>query len=219
VIDRFRTWTSRRLGREGGPAASSRALPPGVDEVRLLESPDALRLAELAGVLAVLDQAIAAMRTLAADRRPGGDASDPIVDLALLRFAMIQFVGAFKARRGSVRLTPKQAFDPAGVKFFDHVSAFADQLGGAHARVVGQTETVVLLKRSGDRAGVLGLTTRARRPDRLTALELANLAEFMERGRAAYVEAFDRMRAKVLDELEAMEADALLALRLLETSE
>lgn len=190
--------------------------PPGVDEVRLVESPEGRRLAELAGLLTALDQAIEAMRTLAAGRKAAAAPAEQLADVALLRFAVVQFVSCFKGRRGSVRLTPKQAFDPAGAKFFDHVSAFADELSGAHARVVGQTETVVLLKRAGDRAGVIGLITRARRPDRLTAAELSNLAAFMERGRGAYVGAFDRTRARVMAEVEAMEAAELLALPLLD---
>lgn len=194
----------------------ARGPPPGVDEVRRVESPAGLRLAELAGLLTALDQAIEAMRRLAAGRTGEAGPAEHLADVALLRFAMVQFVGCFKGRRGSARLTPKQAFDPAGAKFFDHVSAFADELSGAHARMVGQVETVVLLKRAGDRAGVVGLITRARRPDRLTTTELTHLAEFMERGRRAYAQAFDRARAQVMAEVEAMEAAELLALPLLD---
>ncbi len=207
-------WKGR--SRRNARPAAGRGLPPGVDEVRLVESAEALRLAELAGILTTLDQAIEAMRMLAAGRKAEAGPAEQLTDVALLRFAMVQFVGCFKGRRSSVRLTPRQAFDPAGVKFFDHVSAFADELSGAHARMVGQAETVVLLKRAGDRAGVVGLITRARRPDRLTASELSNLAEFMERGRRAYAEAFDRTRARVMADVEAMAAAELLALPLLD---
>jgi hypothetical protein len=212
VIKGFWKGRSRRDAR----STPVRGLPPGADEVRLLESPEGLRLAELAGLLTALDQAIEAMRRLAADRKAEAGPAEQLADVALLRFAMVQFVACFKGRRGSARLTPKQAFDPAGVKFFEHVSVFADQLTGAHARVVGQTETVVLLKRAGDRVGVLGLTTRARRPERLTSMELANLAEFMTRGREAYADLFDQTRARVLVQVEELEAEDLLALPLLE---
>lgn len=210
-------WKGR--SERGARSAPARRLPPGVDEVRLIESEDGRRLAELAGLLTALDQAIEAMRILAAGRKAEAGPAEQLTDVALLRFAMVQFVGCFKGRRGSVRLTPRLAFDPAGVKFFDHVSVFADELSGAHARVVGQSETVALLKRAGDRAGVISVITRARRPDRLTAAELANLAEFMESGRRAYAEAVDQTRGRVMAEVEAMEAADLLALPLLDRAD
>ena len=211
MIEGLKAWAARRVRSARPP---TRALPPGVDEVRLLETTDALTLAELAAVLAALDQSIEAMGKLASDRDSARASTDGVTDLALLRFAIVQFVSCFTARRGSPRLTPKKAFDAAGVKFFAHVAAFADQLNGAHARVVGETETVVLLKRDGHRAGVLGLTTRARRPERLTTLELNSLIEFMQRGRDAYIQAFEQARVKVLGEVEAMTAGELLALEL-----
>lgn len=214
MIDRLKAFVTRWGGR--GRPAPARALPPGVDEIRLVETPDALRLAELASLLAALDQCIEAMRRLAAEREATRVSADPVADLALLRFAVLQFVSCFKARKRSARLTPKQAFDADGVKFFAHVSAFADQLAGAHPRVVGQAETVVMLRRAGDRAGLLGVVTRTRRPDRLTTPELASLADFMERGRAAYAEAFEIQRARVAADVETLPPDALLALRLLD---
>ncbi|GAA0629332.1 hypothetical protein GCM10009422_28460 [Brevundimonas kwangchunensis] len=209
MIEALRAWIDRRLSRGATPP---RGLPPGVDEVRLLKSANALKLAELAGIIGALDQSIVAMRSLEADRAQSRASTDPVTDLALLRFAIVQFVDCFTARRGSARLTPKKAFDEAGVKFFGYVVEFANQLSGAHARVVGETETVVLLKRSGERAGVIGLTTRARRPERLTRPELASLAAFMETGRAAYAGLFDDTRQKVMDEVERMTSDGLLSL-------
>lgn len=193
-------------------------MPPGVDEIRLLQTASARKLAELAGLIASLDQAIAAMRRLENDRVQSRVSTDPVADLALLRFAMVQFVDCFVARKGSARLTPSKAFDPTGVKFFDHVAEFAAQLSGPHARVVGQTETVVLLRRAEDRVGVVGLTTRSRRPERLTRPELASLAEFMEQGRAVYAGVFEATRLKVMSEVERMTPDKLLALDLCETA-
>lgn len=215
VIEAFRAWIDHRLGRG---RTSHRALPPGVDEVRLLRSANALKLAELAGIISAIDQSIAAMRRLETDRAQSRASTDPVADLALLRFGVVQFVDCFVARKGSARLTPKKAFDPAGMKFFNHVADFADQLSGSHPRVVGQTETVVLLKRAAERAGVVGLTTRARRPERLTRPELASLAEFMEQGRAVYAGVFEATRLKVMAEVERMTPEKLLALELRETT-
>ena len=98
MIEGLKAWAARRVRPASPPM---RALPPGVDEVRLLESADALHLAELAGVLAALDQSIEAMRKLSADRSGARTSADPVTDLALLRFAIIQFVSCFPARRGS----------------------------------------------------------------------------------------------------------------------
>ncbi len=193
-------------------------MPPGVDEIRLLQTAGARRMAEVAGIVASLDQAIAAMRRLESDRVQSRVSTDPVADLALLRFAMVQFVDCFVARKGSVRLAPSKAFDASGVKFFDHVAEFAGQLSGSHARVVGQTEAVVLLRRAGERVGVVGLTTRARRPERLTRPELASLAQFMEQGRAVYAGMLEAARLKVLSEVERMTPDKLLALELREAT-
>ncbi len=217
VIDRLKVWATDRLGLRIR-ATPSRALPPGADEIRLLETPEALRLAELAGVLGVLDQAIHALESLSGARRTGAATTDPVTDIALLRFGLVQFTGCFRRTRGSDRLTPRQAFGTDGAKFFEHVSSLTEQLTGDHARVVGEVETVVLLKRSGDLAGVVGLTTRTRRPDRLTSIELASLVAFMERGRAAYRTVFDATRTTVMSEVERLGPQALLALELKESA-
>lgn len=217
MIDRLRIWALRRLGRDVAPAGPGRSLPPGVDEVRLLETPEALRLAEIAGVLASLDQVVQAMERLTAAREPGRTSADPLTELALFRFAVVQFVSCFRSRRGDGRLTPKQAFGDDGERFFDHVATLADQLTGPHARMVGSAETVVLLKRRDDQAGVVGVTTRARRPDRLTGVELASLASFMRRGRDAYAGLFDETRARVVEQTDAMTSDQLLNRPLLGT--
>jgi hypothetical protein len=207
MVDRSRSWRSlfgkTRVG-------TGRALPPGVDEVRLLETPDAEALAEWAATLAILDQALEAMRLVIARRQ--GPQADPLVDIALLQFAVTQFVSCFKARKGARRLTPKQAFDPAGARHFEHVAALADQLSGAQPRLTGRTEVVVLLKRAGDRAAMVGLTTRTRIPDRLTVQELSGIAEFMARGRDAYAARARQQREALLDQVGAMTDAELLAL-------
>jgi len=185
-------------------------LPPGADEVRLLNTPDAEHLAELATTLAVLDQALGAMRLLITRRR--SHQADPLVDIALLQFAITQFVACFRARRGAKRLTAKQAFDAAGARHFEHISALADQLSGAQPRLTGQTEVVVLLKRAGGRAAMVSLTTRSRSPDRLTVQELSGIADFMERGREAYAARARLQREKLIHQVEALDSDALLAL-------
>ncbi len=208
VLNRFKAWRSRSADLTEHRAGHS--LPPGVDEVRLLETDHAAGLAELAAVLTVLDQAIGAMRILI--QRRTNEQPDAVVDIALLQFAVVQFVGCFKGGRGSRRLKPKQAFDGPGSRFFEHLAALADQLSGAHARLTGQTEVVVLLKRAPDRVGVLGLATRSRRPDRLTIHELSNIADFMDRGRDAYAAAAGRQRELASRELELMSNATLLAL-------
>lgn len=208
VHNRFRSWLSRLFGP--AKAQAHRALPPGVDEVRLLRTPEADALAELATTLAILDQALDAMRLLV-DRRRTAQA-DPLVDIALLQFAITQFVSCFRARRGARRLTPKQAFDAAGARHFEHVAALADQLSGAQPRLTGQTEVVVFLKRADGRAAVIGLTTRSRAPDRLTAQELSGLLSFMERGREAYAAKARVQRGRLADAVGALDDVALLAL-------
>lgn len=203
-------FTSLRSLFGSGTTDARRALPPGADEVRLLRTPDAEQLAELATTLAVLDQALDAMQLLIARRE--AHQTDPVADIALLQFAITQFVACFRARRGTRRLTPKQAFDATGARYFDHVAALADQLSGAQPRLTGQTEVVVLLKRAGDRAAMVGLTTRSRAPDRLTVQELSGIADFMERGRDAYAARARLQREKLVDQVEALDDDGLLAL-------
>lgn len=187
-----------------------RALPPGVDEIRLLRTRDADALADLATTLAILDQALDAMRLLIARQR--SPQADAVTEIALLQFAITQFVSCFKARRGTRRLTPKQAFDAAGARHFEHVAALADQLTGAQPRLTGQSEVVVLLKRADDRAAVVGLTTRSRTPDRLTVQELSGLLGFMEGGRDAYAATARAQRDRLADYAATLDDDALLAL-------
>lgn len=205
---RFRSWRSRLFGARRVDAG--RSLPPGVDEVRLLETPEAGALAEWAATLAILDQALDAIRLVIARRQ--AQQGDPLADLALLQFAVTQFVSCFKARKGARRLTPKQAFDSAGARHFDHVAALADQLSGAQPRLTGRTEVVVLLKRADDRAAMVGLTTRTRVPDRLTVQELSGIAGFMKRGRDAYAARVRLQRDLVVDQAGAMTDADLLAL-------
>lgn len=205
---RSRSWRSRLLG--GRAVEASRAVPHGVDEVRLIKTPDAEALAEWAATLAILDQALDAMRLLIARRQsPQGDT---LPDLALLQFAVTQFVSCFKARKGARRLTPKQAFDAAGARHFEHIAALADQLSGAQPRLTGRTEVVVFLKRAEDRAAMVGLTTRARIPDRLTVQELSGIAGFMELGRDAYAARARRQRELLMDQVGAMTDQDLMAL-------
>jgi len=206
--NRSRSWRSRLFGARG--AKAPRALPPGVDEIRLIGTPEADALAEWAATLAILDQALEAMRLVIARRQSPQD--DTLPDLALLQFAVTQFVSCFKARKGARRLTPKQAFDPAGARHFEHVAALADQLSGAQPRLTGRTEVVVFLKRAEGRAAMVGLTTRARIPDRLTVQELSGITEFMERGRDAYAARARQQREMVVDQVRAMTDRELLAL-------
>lgn len=205
---RSRSWRSRLFG--AGRVKAGRALPPGADEVRFLRTPEAEALAEWAAIVAILDQTLGAMRLLIARRQ--APQTDPLADLALLQFAVTQFVSCFKGRKGARRLTPKQAFDAAGARHFEHIAALGDQLSGAQPRLTGQTEVVVLLKRSGLRAAMAGLTTRTRAPDRLTVVELAGIAAFMERGRDAYADKARRQRELLMDQVGAMTDEALLAL-------
>ena len=206
--NRFWSWRPGLLARAAPHIRP--ALPPGVDEVRLLRTSEAESLAELAVTLAILDQAIEAMRLLITRR--GTPRADPLTDIALLQFALTQFVSCFSTRRSSRRLSPKQAFDTVGARHFEHISTLADQLSGAQQRLTGRMEVVVLLKRAGDRAAMVGLTTRSRAPDRLTVQELSGIADFMVRGRDAYAAKARLQREQLLEAMEALDEDALLAL-------
>lgn len=208
VQNRLSSWWSGRFRPEA--VDRRRALPPGVDEVRLLRTADAEALAGLVTTLAILDQAIDAMRLLIERQRT--KQTDPVADIALLQFAVTQFVSGFKVRRGSRRLSPKQAFDATGARYFEHIVALADQLSGAQPRLTGQTEVVVLLKRAGNRAAMVGLTTRSRPPDRLTIQELTGIADFMGRGRDAYAAAARLQRERLIEAVSTLNDDELLAL-------
>ena len=191
-------------------------LPPGANDVRLLLSGEAETLTRLVALTTTARQSVVALRTLA-DRRRKASAdvrseTDEVTDMALLRFALLQFVSCFAARRDPVKLTPGQAFGPSGARFFRHVRAFADELSGASPRLAGRVEAVALLRVQDDQAAVLSVTTRSRRPDRLTAVELAQLIEFMEGGVQAYADRASEVRAALTEAARAMDAADLLAL-------
>jgi hypothetical protein len=130
-------------------------------------------------------------------------------DLALLRFGVVQFCTCFGGRRGSARLTARQAFGSGGVRFFDHLRTLGQELEGAHPRMIGQTETVALLRRHGDALIPLSVATRVRRPDRLTRAELGRLIAFMRRGLEAYAERANALRGELGDHLRALDPEAL----------
>lgn len=207
AIQRVHAAIRRWRGGKSGPL-----LPPGADEVRRLEGEGAGRLAELAALLAAAEQAVVALKTLADRRRSAPSArsaAETIIDLALLRFGVVQFCACFGGRRGSVRLTARQAFGEGGVRFFDHMRTLGQELEGAHARMTGQTETVVLLRRHGDDLTPLTVVTRARRPDRLTRAELGQLIDFMARGVAAYADRANRLRGELGEQMRALDSEAL----------
>jgi hypothetical protein len=196
-----------RRGREPAPA-----LPSGADEVRRLEGDAADRLAELAALLAAVEQAVVALTTLAERRRSdpsGRSAAEAVTDLALLRFGVVQFCACFGGRRGSARLTARQAFGARGVGFFDHLRTLGQELEGAHPRITGRTETVALLRGHGDSLVPLSVVTRMRRPDRLTLAELGHLIEFMARGIDAYAERANQLRGELGERMRALSPEEL----------
>jgi hypothetical protein len=187
-------------------------LPSGADDVRRLDGDSADQLAELAALIAAVEQAIVALTTLAERRRSdpsGRSAGEAVTDLALLRFGVVQFCTCFGGRRGSARLTARQAFGSGGVRFFDHLRTLGQELEGAHPRMIGQTETVALLRRHGDALIPLSVATRVRRPDRLTLAELGRLIAFMRRGLEAYAERANALRSELGDHLRALDPEAL----------
>jgi hypothetical protein len=190
--------------------------PLGAHDVRLLATPDALRLAETAAILAAMDQALQALTELRARSRrpsPGTYEAGALVEVALLRHGVVQFLDCFDAAR-SLGLLDEAAFGGSAEarSFYRHLRAFRDQLSGPHARLVGETQTVALLRRMGDRPVLAGLATRTRRPDRLTPAELAQLLAFFGRARAACARRLEEMRASVLDHLRRLPVDELEAL-------
>lgn len=199
-----------------GPAEDAGRLPAGANDVRLLLAAEAETLTGLVALTTATHQSVVALRVLAGRRRgaPAGarPEADEVTDMALLRFALLQFVPCFAARRDPVKLTPNQAFGPAGARFFRHVRAFADELSGASPRLVGRVEAVALLRVEGDQAAALSVTTRSRRPDRLTAVELAQLIEFMEGGVQAYADRASEARAALTEAVRALDPAQLLAL-------
>lgn len=208
MLTGFTSWLRDSIGRrKAGPGP---LLPPGVDDIRLVSSPCADDLARLTGSLAALDQAIAAMQRLIDIRNKR--IADPLMEIALLQFSLIQLVGCFQTKRGVRRTPGRPVFKDADDRFFQHVSVLAEQLTGVQARLTGQAEVVVLLRRAEDRVALLGLTTRSRRPDRLTALELSSILGLMERGRELYAASVRDARNRVLSEIEALEPQALLLL-------
>jgi hypothetical protein len=205
------SWPWRR--DQAGAAAR---LPPGANDVRPLLSSEAEILTQLGALTTATHQSVVALRTLAERRRgaPAGPRSetDEVTDMALLRFALLQFVQCFAVRRDPVKLTPSQAFGSSGARFFKHVRAFADELSGAGPRLVGRVEAVALLRVHEGRAAALSVTTRSRRPDRLTAVELAQLIDFMESGVQAYAERAAERRTTLTETVRAMDPAELVAL-------
>lgn len=194
--------------RRGVPSA-----PLGAHEVRLLDTPEARRLAEAAAILAAMDQAREALSEVhARSRRPAPDpgGADAIVEIALLRHGVVQFVDSFEAARRA-DLLDDATFDGPGVgpAFYRHLCAFRDELSGPHARLVGETGTVALLRRVGDRPVLAGVAIRTRRPGRLTSAELAQMLAFVGLARDACAERLEQMRAAVLDQVRSLSADEL----------
>lgn len=190
------------------------APPAGAHEVRLLASPDAAALARAVSVLAALDQAADALRLL----RKGGPgratgAAEALRRLALLRLALVQFVDALAAAREGP-LDPAAAIEgaPGGETFHRHLRAFRAQLDGCHPRMVGETETVALLRRVQDQPVLITVATRTLRPDRLTSAELARMSDFVDQVRAGWAEQVEALRAQVADQthrLSPAELDSL----------
>lgn len=187
--------------------------PLGARDVRLLDGPQARRLAEAAAVLAAMDQALQALSELhARSRRPAPDPRGPeaLVEIALLRHGVVQFVDCFEAARRLGLAGEADAAGPSGsLTFYRHLCAFRDELMGPNARLVGQTEAVALLRHVGDRPLLAGVATRTRRPDRLTSAELAQMLAFVRRARTACAERLEHMRAAMLDHLRAFSTEQL----------
>lgn len=187
-------------------------LPPRVDSVRLLDSAEGEHLAALAGLLEAVDQSISAMEALAILRASAPSTEiDRIIELALLRFAVLQFVGCFSQSPHDAKLSPKQAFG-SRLGFYRHVRTFAADLASSGPRVVGGFETVVLVKESTDAAAALGVTTRRLQPFRLGPSELRPLIEFMHLGRQAYAAKAEELRAALATRARSMTSEELRAL-------
>ncbi len=195
-------------------AASRPSPPPGADDVRLLDTPDAVLMAEAASTLAAIDQSMAALELLRRrSRRPAPDPHGPeaLIDLALLRHGVVQFVDCFEAGRRAGGPDPGTAFGgmDGGAAFYRHLCAFRDQLSGPHARLVGVTQPVALLRRPGDQPVLVGVATRTRRPDRLTDAELAQMIAFIGHARAAWTDRLEEIRARVVDHARALSPEEL----------
>lgn len=194
--------------RRGVPSA-----PLGAHEVRLLDTPEARRLAEAAAILAAMDQAREALSEVhARSRRPAPDPKGPdaLAEVALLRHGVVQFVDSVEAARRADLLGDAILDGPGvGPTFYRHLCAFRDELSGPHVRLVGETGTVALLRRVGDRPVLAGVAIRTRRPGRLTSAELAQMLAFVALACAACAERLEEMRAAVLDQARGLTADEL----------
>ncbi len=200
--------------RRRARAAASEA-PPGVDDVRLLDTPDAVLMAETASMLAAIDQAAGALEMVRqGSRRPTPDPRAALADLALLRFGVVQFVDCFEAGRRAGLVHPAEAFArlDGGLAFYRHLCAFRDELSGPHARLVGETETVALFRRVREQLILAGVATRIRRPDRLTAAEVAQILTFIGHAREVWVDQLQRLRARVADQVRDLPQERLGAL-------
>lgn len=187
--------------------------PLGAHEVRRLDTPDGRLLAGAAAILAAMDQAFEALTELHARSRrrapdPGGP--DALGEVALLRFGLVQFVDSFDSARSAGLLEAADLDGPdGGLFFYRHLCAFRDELEGPGARLVGETEAVVLLRRIADRPVLIGVATRARRPGRLTPAELAQILSFIGRTRSACATRLEQKRSALLDRVRALSAEEL----------
>ena len=193
-----------RRHRPGGSSA-----PLGVQDVRLVDSPDARMLARAAAILAAMDQALEALAELQARSRrrpPAPTGPEALIEVALLRHGVVQFVDCLDAAHAVGLL---EEVDLSGLAFCRHLRAFRDELCGPHARLVGETQTVALLRRVADRPVLAGVATRTRRPGRLTAAELTQLLTLTGQVRAACAERLERLRATVLEQVRGLSATRL----------
>lgn len=202
------------LFRRRPRSASPSPRPPGADDVRLLDTPDAVLMAEAASTLAAIGQSLAALEALRLrSRRPPPEPHGPdaLTDLALLRHGVVQFVDCFEAGRRAGGPSPETAFGglDGGAAFYRHLCAFRDQLSGPHARLVGSTQPVALLRRAGDQTILVGVATRTRRPDRLTEAELAQMIAFIGHARTAWTHRLEEIRERVVDQARALSPDDL----------
>lgn len=198
---------SRRLARTR--TGGSRR---GFGEVRRLLSPAAEQLSNAASFLQALDQAIEALAILRRRRRrshPSG--AESLQDLALLRFGLMQFIDCLEAGGGAGLPAAEQVYGGAdgGLAFYGHVRTFRDQLCGHQARLVGVSEAIAWLRRVNGRPVLQGVATRSRRPDRLTSVELAQITAFMEQARTAWARRVEDLRANLMDEVRALDAQQL----------
>jgi hypothetical protein len=196
----------RRLRRPFG----GRETPPG--DQRLLNGGAAERLARATSVMKALDQAIAAITML---RRRRSAVARPneveVQDLALLQFGIIQYLDCLDASGPAGWPGPEEIYGcvEGGLTFCGHLRTFRDQLCGPHARLVGASEAIALLRRVHGQAVLQGVVARSRRPDRLTSSELAQMIQFMERARGSWMRRLTETHRDLLDELRVLSPQEL----------